>query len=123
MTLNTWSRLRRPPQGRATLALMRRLSQQGKPTPNPSASWCSCGGPLQAYTTAGTPADEASVGRLLAIVLAFPPLPAVGSGPGAATSAPSTSAPSSSSAGQGSSSPVVDECARFVASAVKWANK
>ncbi|PNW82537.1 hypothetical protein CHLRE_06g282950v5 [Chlamydomonas reinhardtii] len=78
---------------------------------------------IEAYTTAGTPADEASVGRLLAIVLAFPPLPAVGSGPGAATSAPSTSAPSSSSAGQGSSSPVVDECARFVASAVKWANK
>ncbi|KAG2492437.1 hypothetical protein HYH03_009380 [Edaphochlamys debaryana] len=68
---------------------------------------------VETYTTASTPADEASVSRLLDIINAFPP-------PGQAAGAAGSAA---ASAAASSSSPVVDECARFVAACVKWAQK
>ncbi|GFR50924.1 hypothetical protein Agub_g13243 [Astrephomene gubernaculifera] len=67
---------------------------------------------VETYTSTDTPADEASVARLLAIIHAFPP-PSRAGGEAAAGSA----------AGQGSAAAVVDECARLVATAVKWALK
>ncbi|KXZ43711.1 hypothetical protein GPECTOR_82g245 [Gonium pectorale] len=70
---------------------------------------------LEAYASVDVRPDTASASRLLSIIRAFPPPPSPAAGASAGSQAPSTS--------KGSSSPVVDECARFVATAVKWAHK
>ncbi|EFJ40193.1 hypothetical protein VOLCADRAFT_121754 [Volvox carteri f. nagariensis] len=72
---------------------------------------------IEAYVAASTPADADTVSRVLAIIRAFPLT--------ARTSADANQgqATSSSSSSQAVASPVVDEYARLVAAAVKWANK
>ncbi|PNG99818.1 Golgi to ER traffic protein 4, partial [Tetrabaena socialis] len=61
---------------------------------------------VEAYTSTATPADRTSVARLLAVINAFP--------------APSTGA---EVPGQGGKTPSLDECARLVATAAKWAHR
>lgn len=72
-------------------------------------------GSVQAYAAGGVPPGVTAVENLLSIINAFPPpdkqQPASGSAAAAAAAA------------AGPNSPSVDECARFVTAAVKWAHK
>ncbi|GIL88170.1 hypothetical protein Vretimale_14087 [Volvox reticuliferus] len=72
---------------------------------------------VEAYMSASMPANADTVSRVLAIIRAFP-LPTC-----TTADAVLGQAAASSSSAQGAASPVVDEYARLVTAAVKWANK
>ncbi|GLC44822.1 hypothetical protein PLESTB_001210200 [Pleodorina starrii] len=78
---------------------------------------------VEAYMSAGTPAESDSVGRVLAILRAFPPPDRTAADAGQEKAASSAAASASVSSRGGVTAPVVDEYARLVATAIKWASK